>query len=55
MSGDVLGHPLTINFKGNENHPSKCGAFLTILVQVLVLMQLIQKGIDMIFMNQPII
>ena len=53
LSRDMLGHPLTINYKGDTNFNTKLGAFLSIGIQVMVLYILIDLTIDMIQMNDP--
>ena len=55
LSRDILGHPLSINYKGQAKFNTLLGAFLSIGIQVLVLIQLIQLTIDMVQMNDPII
>ena len=53
LSRDMLGHPLTINYKGDGNFNTKLGAFLSISIQVMVLYILVSLTIDMIEMNDP--
>ena len=53
MSRDVLGHPLSVNYKGSDTFQTKLGAFISISVQALVLTQLILKLLDLIEMNDP--
>ena len=55
LSRDMLGHDLSITYKGETTFNTKLGAFLSIAVQVLVLIQLIQLTIDMLQMNDPTI
>ena len=55
LSRDMLGHPLSINYKGSATFKTILGAILSIGIQVLVLIQLIQLTIDMVQMNDPII
>ena len=55
LSRDMLGHQISINYKGNPTYNTKFGAFLSIGIQVLVLFQLIQLSIDMVSMNDPTI
>lgn len=46
---------MTINYKGEQTYNTKLGAFFSIGIQVLVLVQLAQLTIDMINMNDPAI
>lgn len=41
LSRDMLGHNISINYKGESTYNTKFGAFLSIGIQVLVLIQLI--------------
>ena len=50
---DSLGHPLAINYKGNEEHPSFLGAFISITIHLLVSVQLLYKLIELLDMSDP--
>ena len=41
MSRDRLGHPITVNYKGEDTHKTKIGAFFSIGIQVMVTIFLI--------------
>ena len=53
LARDVLGHPITINYKGEDTYKTKIGAFLSIGVQVMVLIFLAMKVIALIEMSDP--
>ena len=53
MSRDVLGHPLSVNYKGSDTFQTKLGAFISIGVQMAVLAQLVLKSLDMFNMSDP--
>ena len=53
LARDVLGHPITINYKGEDTYKTKVGAFLSIGVQVMVLIFLAMKVIALIDMSDP--
>ena len=53
MSRDVLGHPLSVNYKGSDTFQTKLGAFISICVKALVLTQLILKLLDTVNMSDP--
>ena len=53
MSRDLLGHPLSVNYKGSEAFPTKLGAFISIGIQGLVLVFLALRLIALIEMADP--
>ena len=53
LSRDLLGHPLTLNYKGNEAYPTKLGAFISIGIQGLVLVFLALRLIALFDMADP--
>ena len=55
LARDMLGHPITINYKGEDTYKTKIGAFLSIGVQVMVLIFLTMKMIALIDMSDPYI
>ena len=48
LSRDLLGHQISVNYKGEGTFNTKLGAFLSLGILVLVLIQLVQISIDMI-------
>ena len=53
LGRDSLGHPLRINYKGNQEHPSFLGAFISITITVLVTVQLLHKLTELLDMSDP--
>ena len=53
LGRDILGHSISINYRGNTSYNTYLGALLTIGVQMLVLVQLVQKSIDLYSMEDP--
>ena len=53
LARDMLGHPITINYKGEDTYKTNIGAFLSIGVQVMVLIFLAMKVIALIEMSDP--
>ena len=53
LSRDMLGHPITINYMGEDTYKTKMGASLSIVVQVMVLIFLTMKIIALIEMSDP--
>ena len=53
LSRDELGHPIMLNYKGDENYPTKLGALLSIAVKVMMLIFLVQKTISVLDMTDP--
>ena len=49
----MMGHPISLNFKGNEKHPTILGSFCSLTIIVLVFIQLALKSVDMVYMNDP--
>ena len=50
---DVMGHPVTLNFKGNDSNPTLLGGFMTIAVKGLVLFFLSQLFFSLKNMDDP--
>ena len=50
---DLLGHPVSINYKGESSYNTYFGSFLSIVIYALVLVQLVQRIIDLINMSDP--
>ena len=55
MSRDMLGHPISVKYKGEDNYKTKVGAFVSIAIQVIVLVYLVQKTIELVTMSDPTI
>ena len=45
---DLMGHNITINFKGNNKHPTKLGAFFSIGIIVLSTIYLVERSISLV-------
>ena len=52
-SRDFLGHPHTINFKGEPTFTTKLGATFSIAIQIFVLIYLAEKCVSFIQMSDP--
>ena len=50
LARDSLGHPITMNYRDNDNHPTFLGATLTIVIKSMVLIYLLVVVIDMVGM-----
>ena len=50
---DILGHPLSISYKGNKKHPTFLGATLSTALRVFVLIQLYTQLTSLILMSDP--
>ena len=48
-----MGHPIKLHYKGNESHPTVLGSLCSIGIIALVLVQLVLKSIDLVYMNDP--
>lgn len=53
LSQDMLGHPLSLNYRGDSEYNTKLGAIISIAVRVIVLAQMVQLGIAMFAMTDP--
>lgn len=53
LSQDRLGHRFSLNYKGKESHNTVLGTALSLAINILVLIILGQKAIDMHFMRDP--
>ena len=53
LARDKTGHPISINYKGNEAHPSILGTLITIAIYVLVGLQLFNRTIALFEMSDP--
>ena len=53
MSRDLLGHPLSLNYKGYESFPTKLGAYISIAIQGIVLAYFARKLIALFAMTDP--
>ena len=50
---DNFGHPIQLNYKGNETYQSACGGLLTIAVQVITLIASISALTEVFGMKDP--
>ena len=53
QSQDRLGHPFSLNYSGSETHKTWLGTGLSLVINVLVLIILAQKSIELIYMTDP--
>ena len=53
LSFDTFGHAITVNYKGQDKHRTCPGAFISIGIQVMVLIYLIMQTVDLIEMSEP--
>ena len=53
LSKDLLGHGLTLNYRGNSTYNTYVGSILSICIYVLVMVQLIDKTTDLVDMRDP--
>ena len=45
---DIFGHPIGVNYKGNDTFQTKMGAFFTLVVYSLIIINLITLSTDFI-------
>ena len=45
---DKLGHSLTIKYKGKGMHQTKLGSFITIVIQILVIVMLVNRTTELV-------
>ena len=50
---DAMGHPITVNFRGNDSHQTLCGAMLTIAVKALTLVFAANALFELLAMKEP--
>ena len=50
---DLFGHAITLEYKGSDTYNSVIGGILTILVQVLTLVMVIQAVQELMLMQDP--
>ena len=50
---DDFGHPMNLTFKGEVTYQTLIGGFLSIVVQVLTLVKIIQAGIEIYSVQEP--
>ena len=50
---DMMGHPISLHFKGHERHPTLLGSVCSLVIIVLVFIQLALKSVDLVYMNDP--
>ena len=55
LGRDTMGHAFSINYKGNGSYQTPLGACITIIIQVLALIQCLQQSRSMIEMTDPLI
>ena len=53
LSRDELSHPVTMNYRGGDNFPTKFGAFLSIGIKIMVLIYLVQDFSELFEMRNP--
>ena len=55
LSRDLLGHSISVNYRGETTFNTKLGAFFSVCIQILVFVQLAEKVVDLVLMNDPTI
>ena len=45
---DIFGHPIGVNYKGNSTFQTKMGAFFTLVVYSLIIINLVTLGTEFI-------
>ena len=53
LGRDRLGHPFSLNYGGSNTHKTWLGSILSIGINVLLLIILVQKNIEMVYMTDP--
>ena len=53
LARDMLGHSLSINYKGEGSFNTKLGGFLSLVIQTLVLTYLFMRTTELITMSDP--
>ena len=52
---DDFGHPIRVNFKGEEHHQTACGGFLTIGVRIFIIIAIVKAATEVYLMQDPVI
>ena len=52
---DVFGHPISVYYKGEETYQNMLGGILTVLVQILTLILVLNSAKEIWQMNEPTI
>ena len=53
ITRDIFGHPMQMVFKGRESYNSIIGGIVTIIMQLLTSIIIIQALVEVLFMNDP--
>ena len=53
LGRDQMGYEPKLTYMGNQQYRTKLGAVLTLLVQLLVIMQLIKQLVKLVEMSEP--
>ena len=53
LGRDVLGHSIAITYKGSDTHPTMVGSTISILIKIFVIVYLVQKSLDLAYMEDP--
>ena len=53
LARDMLGHSMSINYKGEGSYNTKLGGFLSLAIQCLVVTYLIMRSTELFTMSDP--
>ena len=53
LGQDTLGHAFSFSYKGNKTYETPLGAFISITIKILVLINCVQHLISLIEMKDP--
>ena len=53
LSRDMLGHNMTIKYKGEGSYNTKLGGFLSLAIQSLVIIYLSMRSTELFTMSDP--
>ena len=50
---DILGHKISMNYRGNTSYNTYFGSLISIVIYILVLVQLFEKLFELVDMTDP--
>ena len=53
LARDMLGHSMSINYKGEGSFNTKLGGFISLAIQTMVVTYLIMRTTELITMSDP--
>ena len=53
LSLDILGHGFSVNYRGNSTYNTYVGSILSICIFILVMVQLVDRTLDLVDMRDP--